>query len=242
MPNTHSADFEKTTGDQYLSAADSASLSITGDMTMEMWVKTESLPAAAAFYGILNKGDLGLDSTKSYWFAVQESGGQMVIWFQPADGTADPVSATSVSKISNATWTHIAISYSAAAGTCKFYINGAYLTGEDGSLLDTSLRDGTETLQIGGYIQSGALIGEFDGLIDEVRIWNDVRTATEISDNYQTELVGNEAGLAAYWQLDDSLLDETANNNDLTNNNSVVFSTDVPFGGATANHWLLMGV
>jgi len=45
-------------------------------------------------------------------------------------------------------------------------------------------------------------------------------------------LIGTETGLKGYWKLNDSLLDETTNNNDLTNVNSAVFSTDVPFGGS----------
>ena len=48
----------------------------------------------------------------------------------------------------------------------------------------------------------------FDGLIDEVRIWNDKRTSTEISNNYQTQLNGNEAGLVAYWMLNNNAEDK----------------------------------
>ena len=47
------------------------------------------------------------------------------------------------------------------------------------------------------------------------------------------ELDGDEAGLVGYWKLNNSLLDETSNDNDLTNNNSATFSTDVPFSGSS---------
>jgi len=44
----------------------------------------------------------------------------------------------------------------------------------------------------------------------------------------------NEAGLVAYYKFNDSALDETSNNNDLTLVNSPTYSTDVPFSGVVA--------
>ena len=67
-----------------------------------------------------------------------------------------------------------------------------------------------------------------DGHFDELRIWTDIRTAQEISDNYQTELVGNEANLVGYWKFNNDLTDETSNSYDLTGVNSPTFSTDIP--------------
>jgi len=66
------------------------------------------------------------------------------------------------------------------------------------------------------------------------KLWSDVRTPTEISDNYDSELVGNEAGLVGYWKFSNNGLDETANDNDLTNNNVATFSSDVPFDATVA--------
>ena len=56
------------------------------------------------------------------------------------------------------------------------------------------------------------------------------------------ELNGDEAGLVGYWKLNNSLLDETSNNNDLTNNNSATFSTTVaPIGGTIGLDTFLRG-
>lgn len=46
----------------------------------------------------------------------------------------------------------------------------------------------------------------FNGRIDEFRIWNTVRTETQIRDNMNTELVGNESGLVGYWPLNERFL------------------------------------
>ena len=41
----------------------------------------------------------------------------------------------------------------------------------------------------------------FQGSISDVRIWNVVRSAADISNNYRRRLIGNETGLVGYWEL-----------------------------------------
>ena len=66
---------------------------------------------------------------------------------------------------------------------------------------------GTTTI---GYI--------FHGTIDEIRIWNVVRTETEIQADMYREIPGNEPGLVGYWRFNEGsgniTLDQTSNNND----------------------------
>src|SRR3990167_3308618 len=66
--NTHSLDLEASSS-QYATAADSASLSITGDITLEANVKAESLPAAGADMGIISKWN-GNSDERSYMMSV----------------------------------------------------------------------------------------------------------------------------------------------------------------------------
>jgi len=57
----------------------------------------------------------------------------------------------------------------------------------------------------------------FDGKLDEVRIWDDVRSQAEIQANMYSELTGSESNLVAYYNFNvgrgASLLDLTTNNN-----------------------------
>jgi len=55
------------------------------------------------------------------------------------------------------------------------------------------------------FIASSSGFGErfFDGIIDEVRIWNVARTTAEIADNRTTEFSGTEPGLVAYFPMND---------------------------------------
>jgi len=77
---------------------------------------------------------------------------------------------------------------------------------------------GTLTAATGGLSSSGpiALVGQFglsapntfdatrafDGRIDEMRLWTPARSLGQIRALMRTTLVGNEAGLRAYWRLD----------------------------------------
>jgi hypothetical protein len=117
----------------------------------------------------------------------------------------------------------VAVAWTAASHSATFYVNGSSVgTDSTGSL--TSTFDNTAPFMIGSF-NAGAL-GYFDGLVDDVRVWNTVRTAQQIADNKDTELNGNESGLVGYWKLNNSLADNTSNGNTLTNNNSATFVTD----------------
>ncbi|MBU2929004.1 LamG-like jellyroll fold domain-containing protein [Winogradskyella psychrotolerans] len=92
------------------------------------------------------------------------------------------------------TWYHVAVSYDSATQTLKLY--------KDGVLIDTNTNvlaplNGNE-IHIGSYNAAGNV---FNGSIDEVRIWNTVRTVEEINENKNAELQGGESDLVAYYNF-----------------------------------------
>lgn len=100
---------------------------------------------------------------------------------------------------------HIAVTYSAAG--VKIYYNGQLQTGSYtsggycGNLYNT-----TEPLRIGVYkFNAGNLGNNFNGMMDEVRIWNRVLTQSEILANFQEPLTGSEANLVLYYKLDGNI-------------------------------------
>ena len=58
---------------------------------------------------------------------------------------------------------------------------------------------------------------QLQGSVDEIRVWNEVRTAEQINDNMQRSLAGNEAYLQGYWRFDvgsgNTVMDQTGNGN-----------------------------
>lgn len=101
------------------------------------------------------------------------------------------------------TWTHVAFSYD-PTGTPKAtcYINGVLvsLTKRGDGLEGAPIITSTNELRIGKRGDGSYL---FKGKLDEVRIWSVVRTQAQIQANKDIELSGNEAGLIAYYKMNE---------------------------------------
>lgn len=183
-----------------LSANDSASLSITGDITIELWVKPDSLPASNASYILVAKNeDTAGDGQKSYQFYFFNNAGTHTIRFLVSnDGSAQEILTLNHTPTTG-TWAHYAVVFTASTSTAEFFKDGTSLGTNAGTF--TAIFNSTAKLVIGAR-RSGALADFYDGKMDEIRIWNTTRTSTQISDNRSIELVGNESGLAAYWPFE----------------------------------------
>lgn len=217
--NTHSMDLERSSS-QHLSIADTSALDIAGDMTIEAWVKRES----TGTHTIVCKMDGGAGSSGRSYCLTLELTGANAIDFLISNGSTHHWGSVS-QAVSTGSWHHIAVVYTASAGSVEFFYDGSSLGTQTG--YPTSINNSSETFRIGINGDSGSVgVDYFDGLMDDVRLWSIARTSTEISDDMDIELNGNETGLNGYWKLNNSLTDSTSNGNSLTNNNSAIFSSD----------------
>lgn len=204
--STIAVDLELTEVD-YLHAADSASLSITGNLTIEMWVKLESIPSNGGDYFTFFSKYKSAGNQRSYIYGIGQSAAVVKLWFATSDNGAAGANYAEVFvnwTPTVATWYHIAVVYTAAGGTADFYVDGVQ-QGTQQSGLKTSLFDSTAPGIIGAFDIDATPLYLFDGVIDEVRIWNIARTATQIANNRSIELTGSESGLAAYWPFESSI-------------------------------------
>jgi hypothetical protein len=101
---------------------------------------------------------------------------------------------------SPASWHHYAAAYDYTNSQVVMYVDGAIVNNGNLSLFFNYTGDGK--LAFGTELPVNA--NYFNGNLHEVRLWNDVRTAGEISSNYVTTLVGNENGLLYNWRMDEA--------------------------------------
>src|SRR5262245_11828598 len=156
-----------------IDVADAASLDLTSGMTLEAWVN----PAVSVtgWRDILYKGN-----DNYYLEASSTNGGRPAVGVI-AGGVYGEAYGSAALPIN--TWTHLAATYDGTA--VKLFVNGTQVasTARTG-LIQTS----TSPLQIGG----DSLYGQyFQGLIDEVRIYNHALSLAEIVQDMNTAIGGS---------------------------------------------------
>jgi hypothetical protein len=105
-------------------------------------------------------------------------------------------------------WVHVAVTFSTVNSEANLYINGVLDATETGVTLDIS--------GAGAGIGYNGSDGAFNGSIDDLRIWNVVRSENEIFTNINICLNGSEIGLYAFYNFNEGSGTVV---NDLTNNN-----------------------
>jgi len=148
---------------------DSASLHLTTGMTLEAWVYPTNV--AGAWRDVIMKG------SDEYYLEATSSAGP------PATGGKTIGGAlTGSSALPANTWSHLAGTYDGT--TLRLYVNGAEVASraQTGSIATT-----TNPLQIGGDSFFGQY---FQGMIDEVRVYNRALTPAEIQTDMNTPVAG----------------------------------------------------
>jgi len=99
-------------------------------------------------------------------------------------------------------WNHIAVSYKPSEMIAKMWINGieVTVTNNGGNPLSHAFKHTTSPLLLG---QRSGYSLPFSGEIDEVRIWNDVRTTEEVRENMFSPITSDFNNLVAYYQFNE---------------------------------------
>ncbi|MEM6318314.1 MAG: LamG-like jellyroll fold domain-containing protein [Bacteroidota bacterium] len=147
-------------------------------VTLELWVKLNQLPTEITqlFAGIYDSPSdayvLYLDKSKNElrFKATDENS----IAERPGISGAD---------LTKDTWYHIAGVYDGTKGTCSIYLNGALKDVHHNPAMTGLVKTG-QTATLGGQFSSF----NFDGAIDEVRIWNTARSQFGITQNKDCSL------------------------------------------------------
>jgi uncharacterized protein YjbI with pentapeptide repeats len=170
-------------------------------MTVECWFRTSDTnnqKGSATLVARYNTPPstsqflLGVGGTAGVTFALTNTSGT---WFQ----------VTSPSTYKDTLWHHAAATYDSNTGISSVYVDGILVNSGTNANYGLLSNNTTTRLTLGsddaGISPNNQTDRQFRGSLSDVRIWNVVRSAADISNNYRRRLIGNETGLLGYWEL-----------------------------------------
>lgn len=184
-------------------APDNAALDFTTNMTIELWI----YPRSTANQKLVAKSPIGSGfvlgiTSGTLYPEIWDNGGT----FYGFNGFGNIVSNE---------WNHVALTWE-TGGDMIAYINGEEVHRIAASANPMSVN--TNTLSIG----TSAFGLPFNGKMDDIRLWNTTRTASEIKNNMFSCLSGTEPGLVTYYDLEDGAGSTVATDKSPTGNNATL--------------------
>ena len=167
--------------DDFVQVPDSPAVSITGAISMDAWIKPNSvLGSAQTIIAKYNTACPVLGTEQRSYILRVEPDGRIRFCLYPGDGnyrcvdTASPV-------ISAGVFTHVAATFDPLTQSTKIYVNGAEVPAPlvGGSVNVITISDSDTPVTIGRNFCATTL-DHFGGLIDEVELFNRELTSSEI--------------------------------------------------------------
>jgi len=202
----------------YVVCPASPSINLTDSLTFEAWIKPIGWGENTLFgYGrVIDKQKLKLYLVNSH---PAYSDNSIFLQINHSDGTTSKA-FTADSSVKLNEWQHIAFSFNSSTNSLHFYINGVAQTLNYSGLTSGAIADNAnDNLFIGNDQNTNST---FNGSIDDVRIWNSVRSEQEIQNYMDETLIGNESGLVAYWNMNEGFGDSLTDNSNNGNNSNIV--------------------
>ncbi len=183
-------------------------------LTIEAWAKMDGRGGGDMELNSIfqQRDDETGDNRSAVVLTAENADGNVASTIRSNTGSADVVASPSPDY---GEWHH----YTVVVDTTALYL---YL---DGILLDSTTNTQTgdyttsiDYIDIGRHSYSGLDQGFFDGLLDEIQIWNVARSQAVIQADMYRELSGDEPGLVGYWSFNEgageTAQDYSANSND----------------------------
>jgi hypothetical protein len=190
--NPASLSMSAATADSVVEVPDSASLSVTGSLTVAAWIRPTVArvvsPATGPQHGIIEKWDSGSGMVNGYFLRLSK---ENFVSFAIASPTGSVDINTSPRYIDpSGAWTHVAGVYDATTGSMKIYhsdddlVAGPTGYAADGGAADPTQQSGVAAPGNGSsvlHIGDGLGAQQFGGNIDEARVYSKPLTQSEIA-------------------------------------------------------------
>jgi hypothetical protein len=200
LPENYALSFDGVDDVVTVNAKGSNLDNITNQLTIESWIFIRSFSNVAPRIVDRSDNEFGAPSGDRYVFSL----------FGPDSAAAFNINGYVVKSdglpIEN--WIHVVGTFSGEE--IKIYINGDL----NNTLSHVDSLNVTESNLCFGN-NDFLSIRQFDGYIDEIRIWNVCRSQVEIKESMNKRLTGFETGIIGYWSFDENsgqdVIDKTKN-------------------------------
>ena len=208
--------------DDYVIASNVGPLGST-DRTVECWIRTSNSISSQTV--IIDWGAMSPSGSRFTLNLINNGRLRIEIGGNGITGTT---------QVANGVWHHVAVTYDHSATTkVRMYIDGIQEFARNFTVgVNTA---STNAIQLGRRNDG---VNFYQGEMDEVRIWDVVRTAAEISANMNLEYCSPQTGLVAYYQLNDGM--PSGMNSTITSASELISAnngtlTNFTLSGSTSN-------
>jgi hypothetical protein len=210
---THSQNAIQFNGvNSYVAFGNNSNLGLSA-FTLECWFKrlgsgstTSTGTGGVTGVPLITKGRGEADGSNvdmNYFLGIRQTDSTLVADFEEgASGTTPGLNHPIVgaTKLARNTWYHVAVTYDGS--TWKLYLNGMLES-------QVSVNQPVQNLSIqhsaiaSALTSLGAAQGYFNGIIDEVRIWNAALSQTVITSNMNSAITSSATNLVARWGFEE---------------------------------------
>ena len=225
---------EMNAGNDHVQVADADSLSFGSGvsdrpMTIEAWIRPDTMNGKQ---NLVSKWWEG--SVREYRLYLVPGALRLDLRDGSAGATVSAVTSNQSALAGG--WHHVAVTYdgrggATAANGITFFIDGVAvpIAERNNNAAYVAMENWTAPLELGCEI---AGYQPFNGGLDEVRMWNVVRTQSQVQAAMLLDLTGTEPGLAAYWRFNEgagtTVVDDSPNNHTATLYNTVAWMDGGP--------------
>jgi hypothetical protein len=170
---------------------------IQDDFTIEAWLKAAGPSPTGTNYWNGNGIVYADINTNANDFGTSILNNHFTIGTGNPGGTVQPT-LQGLTDVTTGQWFHVAATRNEATGELQVYVYGqleasVVTTNHNPLTAPTLINIGADTID-SHY---------FKGQLDEIRVWNVVRSQNEILSNMHVRLTGSEPGLVSYWRFDE---------------------------------------
>ena len=225
--------------DDFVEVGNTASLQITGAITVESWFRTSRDYSALTPFNVLAGKWFAGGTRAAYALAISDSthlAGAEGLSFIIYNDSFNHLAAASNLDYNDGQWHHAAGTWDGS--TISLYVDGALVASNtDGAF--GAISDISDQFRIGTDAWSDSTRW-FEGALDDVRVWNVARTQAEVQAGITGWVDPTSAGLQGFWTFNsgDGADSTTSANDGTLTNGAAVFATpimdtsvtEIPFG------------